>query len=103
MTLRTRLMFATPIAAFIGLGLMIPTAFAQSPGMGATGMGGPMGGQRMERMADRMKDSCARMEARLAKMDKKLKPDQVRDIVAGQLAQSGNANIKVGKVQAKAL
>ncbi len=100
MTLRTRLIFATPLAAVIGLGLIVPTAFAQSPGMGGP-MGGPNGGQRMEKMAERMKEGCARMEARLENMDKKLKPDQVRDIVAGQLAQSGNSNIKVGKVQPK--
>ena len=34
-------------------------------------------------------------------IDKKLTNDQVRDIVAGRLAQSGNANLKVGKVTAK--
>lgn len=34
-------------------------------------------------------------------IDKKLTSDQVRDIVAGRLAQSGNANLKVGKVTAK--
>ena len=34
-------------------------------------------------------------------IDKKLTNDQVRDIVAGRLAQRGNANLKVGKVTAK--
>ncbi len=34
-------------------------------------------------------------------IDKKLTNDQVRDIVAGRLAQSGNPNLKVGKVTAK--
>lgn len=34
-------------------------------------------------------------------IDKHLTNDQVRDIVAGNLAQRGNANLKVGKVTAK--
>ena len=49
-----------------------------------------------ERMQDRMKE-----EADKNTVDKKLTADQVRDIVAGHIAQSGNPNIKVGKVTAK--
>ena len=44
-----------------------------------------------ERAHERMKEDA----------DKKLTPDQVSDIVAGHIAQSGNPNIKVGKVTAK--
>lgn len=96
---RNSLMFASPLVLAFAIGLTAPGAYAQSPGMGGP-MGGGMDG-RMGRMAERMKEGCERFEARLANMDKKLSTDQVRDIVAGQLAQAGNANIKVGKVQPK--
>lgn len=79
------------------------SAFAQAPGMGGQmfGPGGMRDGRGMERMAERMKERCEKMEARLASMDKKLTTDQVRDIVAGNLAKAGNPNLKVGKVSAK--
>ncbi|MDX2141969.1 MAG: hypothetical protein SFV19_01325 [Rhodospirillaceae bacterium] len=56
---------------------------------------------RAERVIERMKERCERIDARLADMNKNLSTEQVRDIVAGRLAQSGEANLKVGKVQAK--
>jgi hypothetical protein len=94
---------ATSTALILGLGIST-VAFAQSPGMGGPmGMrGGPGERPGMERMAERMKERCEKFEARLAGMDKKLSADQVRDIVAGNLAQAGNPNLKVGKVQTKA-
>ena len=49
-----------------------------------------------ERVQERMKE-----EADKNTVDKKLTADQVRDIVAGHIAMSGNPNIKVGKVTAK--
>ncbi|MSQ87205.1 MAG: hypothetical protein EXR10_10295 [Alphaproteobacteria bacterium] len=100
MTLHYRLIRSSSLAVFLGLGVLAPSfAFAEAPG----GMGGEdmRGGRGMERMAERMKERCEKFEARLANMDKKLTTDQVRDIVAGHLAQADNPNIKVGKVQAK--
>jgi len=38
---------------------------------------------------------------RALEIDRHLTPEQVRDIVAGRLAMSGNTNLKVGKVTAK--
>jgi hypothetical protein len=87
--------FRTALLAAVALGLAAP-ALAQGPAM--DGGSPPMGGG-MDRMAERLKERCARTEARLAAMDKKLTADQVRDIVAGRLAESGNPNLKVGKVR----
>jgi hypothetical protein len=42
---------------------------------------------------------CERMAERLNQLDRNLTPDQVRDIVAGKLAQSGWNTLKVGKVR----
>jgi len=101
----SRALKTSPLALIIGLGLLAPVAaFAEAPGMDGPRMGGDMGGpggRGMERMAERVKERCEKMEARLADMNKKLTAEQVRDIVAGNLAQAGNPNIKVGKVQAK--
>ena len=48
-------------------------------------------------MPDKGDGRCARLMARLDEMDKNLSPDQVRDIVAGRLAKSGEKSLKVGK------
>lgn len=81
------------LALIFGLStLATGSAFAQGPARDGKGF---------ERIAERMKDRCEKFEARLASMDKKLTADQVRDIVAGRLAEAGNANIKVGKVATK--
>jgi hypothetical protein len=42
---------------------------------------------------------CERLSERLGQLDRNLTPDQVRDIVAGKLAQSGWNTLKVGKVR----
>ena len=44
---------------------------------------------------------CAMMATYLEHMDKKLSSDQVRDIVAGHLAEFGEGTLKVGKVTTK--
>jgi hypothetical protein len=81
-------------AVLFGLGTAAAgAAYAQGPA-------GHMGGERDKRF-ERIKDRCEDFEAKLANMDKKLTADQVRDIVAGRLAERGNPNIKVGKVTAK--
>jgi hypothetical protein len=41
------------------------------------------------------------MKERMAKVDRDLTADQIRDIVEGRLAKSGNDNLKVGKITAK--
>lgn len=50
---------------------------------------------RRDRFEQRMQD---RMEQRMAKIDKDLSVDQVRDIVEGRIASMGNSNLKVGDV-----
>lgn len=50
-----------------------------------------------ERMRERMRD---RADERRPATDRKLTSEQVRDIVEGRLAMSGNPNLKVGKVAA---
>jgi len=54
-----------------------------------------------ERMRDRMRERMAERRAERADIDRKLTADQVRDIVAGNLAMTGNPNLKVGKVTPK--
>ena len=54
--------------------------------------------QFRERMRERM---IERRQERQSEIDRKLSSEQVRDIVEGRLAMSGNANLKVGKVTAK--
>lgn len=51
-----------------------------------------------EQMRERMRE---RMEERRAAEDRHLTADQVRDIVAGRLALTGNPNLKVGKATTK--
>lgn len=64
-------------------------AYAQGPATGTHN------GKRMERIAERMKDRCEK----LASTDRKLTADQVRDIIAGRLAERGNSNLKIGAVK----
>lgn len=91
-----------PLALALGLGVLAVPALAQSPAGAMPGSDGkPKMERSMERMAERIKDRCEKMEERLASMDKKLTADQVRDIIAGRLAESGNPNIKVGKTALK--
>ncbi len=86
----------TTLAVLFGLGTMAAStaAYAQGPA-------GHMGGERDGKRFERIKDRCESFEAKLASMDKKLTADQVRDIVAGRLAERGNPNVKVGKVSTK--
>jgi hypothetical protein len=65
-------------------------------------MGQPNGAGHDDGHGDWHGGRCARMNAFLAHMDKKLTPDQVRDIVAGRLAERGEGTLKVGKVSTKA-
>jgi hypothetical protein len=84
----------TTISALaILLGLGSAAAYAQGPA-------GQMPGRDGKR-AERMLERCERFEARLAEMDKDLTTEQVRDIIAGRLAEAGNPNLKVGKASAK--
>ncbi|MBM3513707.1 MAG: hypothetical protein FJX59_08325 [Alphaproteobacteria bacterium] len=64
---------------------------------------GPRGGRFMssDRMAERVKERCDAMKERLAKMDRDLSAAQIKDIIEGRLAQSGDDNLKVGKAGAK--
>ncbi|MBL8628134.1 MAG: hypothetical protein JNM81_00795 [Rhodospirillaceae bacterium] len=87
------------IALMLGFGTVAAgAAYAQGP---AGQMPGGDRGQRFERMAERMKDRCEDFQAKLTSMDKKLTTEQVREIVAGRLAERGNPNLKVGKATAK--
>lgn len=54
-----------------------------------------------ERFQERVQERKKEFEKEHPPVDKKLTSDQVRDIVAGRLAMSGNPNLKVGKVSAK--
>ncbi|MBX7198875.1 MAG: hypothetical protein K1X51_05815 [Rhodospirillaceae bacterium] len=47
------------------------------------------------------RDKAAEQQPQRPQIDKKLTADQVKDIVEGRLAMSGNPNLKVGKVAAK--
>lgn len=49
----------------------------------------------------RQSDSRPAQRAERPEIDKKLTNDQVKDIVEGRLAMSGNPNLKVGKITAK--
>jgi hypothetical protein len=73
------------------------TAANPSPAPSATATS-PNREERRERMRERMAERHAEIEKR---EDKHLTAEQVRDIVAGRLAQSGNPNLKVGKVTPK--
>ncbi|MBL8644136.1 MAG: hypothetical protein JNK21_09385 [Rhodospirillaceae bacterium] len=86
------------LAVILGLGTVAAgTVYAQGP----ANQGPDRDGKRFERFTEHLKDRCERFEARLADMDKKLTTEQVRDIVAGRLAEMGNPNLKVGKASAK--
>jgi hypothetical protein len=47
-------------------------------------------------------DRCERLAERVARTDRKLTADQIRDIVAGRLAERGEGTLKVGKVRESA-
>ena len=79
----------TAAAILAGLGAAGAAAYAAAP----QGM--------RDRMADRMPGRIAEYCDRLATMDRDLSPEQVRDILAGRLAQSGEKNIKIGTVTPK--
>jgi hypothetical protein len=80
---KTLLVTAASIMTLAG----VSAAYAAAPGA--------------ERAAERAGDRCERMTERLAAVDKDLTPEQVRDILAGKLAERDNANIKIGKVTPK--
>ena len=96
---KTRL-FAQATLASLTATLLTAAAYAADGGprhdgvMGGRGMGG-------ERMLERVKERCDEMKDRLAKIDRDLSADQIRDIVLGRLAEAGNDTLKVGKVTAK--
>ncbi len=95
----------TPARALLaGLGLTCASVFAvhAEEGLQVAQM---QGGPQMQRSgADGPRnggDRCARLAERLEKTDRNLSADQVRDILAGRLAQSGEPNLKVGKPRTK--
>ncbi len=61
----------------------------------------PFRERMMRRRAGPPSDTSGEQAAPPPPIDKHLTMDQVRDIVAGQLALSGNPNLKVGKATAK--
>ncbi len=75
-------------------------ASAAAPGGRPEGAG-PDGAMRGPMDHGRMGCRCERFEARLAKVDRHLSADQVRDIIAGRLASGPEHNLKVGKVAEK--
>ena len=82
--------------ALSGQTVMLPPAFVVASADPADG--GP------RRLRDRERSAEARPDQRGPErppIDKKLTSEQVKDIVAGRIAQSGNPNLKVGKVTAK--
>jgi hypothetical protein len=82
---------ASLLAAFEVSSAKAATEPTQTPAAASRDAGGPGDGPR-GRFRDRQERPA---------IDKHLTNDQVRDIVAGGLAQRGNANLKVGKVTAK--
>jgi hypothetical protein len=66
-------------------------------GMGAGMMGGAAGGMGQGMMSGGMGPMCPMM----ARTDKDLSPEQVRDILEGQIAWTGNKRLKVGSVEQK--
>lgn len=88
---------ATTFASEARAPMMLPTLYVTAAADTSASDAAP-GGFRAK-MRERMQE---RMQERMKEdIDKKLTADQVRDIVAGHIAQSGNPNIKVGKVTAK--
>jgi hypothetical protein len=67
---------------------------------GTTNLDGPPDGL-LPKMRERFHAHHREFEGERPPIDKKLSQDQVRDIVAGHIAMSGNPNLKVGKVIAK--
>ena len=100
------------IAALAGIGVstVVSTASAAQAGAAAgSAAGAPAppppanlrgdGSRMREMMRGRLQQR--QMRGPQAEIDLKLTTDQLRDIVAGRLALSGNHNLKVGKVTAK--
>jgi len=61
----------------------------------------PGRGAMMDRGPGGFGGGCERLQERLAKVDRNLTADRVRDIIAGRLAVSPEQNLKVGKVSEK--
>ena len=90
----------TPARAFLtGLGLTCASVFAVHAEEGLQ-IAQMQGGPRVDGPRNGG-DRCARLAERLEKTDRNLSADQVRDILAGRLAQSGEPNLKVGKPRSK--
>lgn len=79
------------LAGLLLMGLAMPAARAEGEDQVA----------QAPQMQSPDRDRCARLADRLGRIDRKLTADQVRDILAGRLAESGETNLKVGKVRAK--
>ena len=95
----------TPVRALVaGLGLTCASVFAvhaEEDLQIAQMQGGPQT-QRMDADGPRNGgDRCARLSDRLEKIDRHMTADQIHDILAGRLAQSGESNLKVGKTRTK--
>jgi len=69
-------------------------------GVGIAKAAAPVADAVSEARENRM-DRCDRMMARIDKNDKKLSTEQIRDIVAGRLAEKGENTLKVGKAATK--
>lgn len=96
-TLRPALAVIAALALQSGLIIAAPAVAAESapsaapaPDVGSANPRAQMREAMRERMAERH-----------GNVDRHLSTDQVRDIVQGRLAMSGNPNLKVGKVTAK--
>ncbi len=101
---------STPLlAGLAGVGLTCASAFAvraEDDMQIAQMQGGPqiqrMGADGPRGMGPRGGgDRCERLAERLEKTDRHLTADQIHDILARRLAQSGEPNLKVGKTRAK--
>jgi hypothetical protein len=100
-------LFSQTARAETAVPLTLPTLYVVAAADTTADDSAPSGfrGRMRERVEQKVQE---RIDARIAEfekenppIDKKLTSDQVRDIVEGQIAMSGNANIKVGKVTAK--
>lgn len=91
MTRIHRLPAASLVAAgLVSMALAVPAAAAEALAPHGPPLGHP-----------RMAEPCARINERLAQLDRKLTAEQVRDIVAGRLAMAGEKTLRVGKVAEK--
>jgi len=97
-------LFSQTARAETGVPLILPTlqvAAADTTDAAPGGFRGKMRERVEQKVQERIDARIAEFEKENPPIDKKLTSDQVRDIVEGQIAMSGNANIKVGKVTAK--